>query len=266
MRTGLIAALALVLMVVLPAAAPAASPAASPSAADIRANTPGLGARDAACVADYYRGRLTRTAWQTPYYKLTRSEKLVTDRGFEQCMTLSERTELIEREDTLSLGRHAAELSCSARKMARRSTAHLLAITSLEQAVADNDAVYRGCGLIGAVYSSLAKSTKLRLTPSEKACANRTGSADPLRNRGKKPTAQQRKAIGKVFDACVGEVSETAMWKRLLKDFRPARAVACIAKRSVAITFVTFFSDRTGLQRAAKKAVAQCVLAGSAKG
>lgn len=265
MRTGLIAAFAL-LLVVLPAGARAASPAASPTAADIKANTPGLGAQDAACIADYYRGRLTRTAWRTPYYKLTRSEKLVTDRGFEHCMTMSERTKLIQREDTLSLGAHAAELSCSARKMARRSTAHLLAITSLAQAVADNDAVYRGCGLIGAVYSSLAKSTKLRLTPAEQACANRTGSADPLRNRGKQPTVHQREVIGKVFDACVGEASETAMWKRLLKDFRPSRAVACIAKRSVAITFVTFFSDRTGLQRSAKKAVAQCVLAGSAKG
>ncbi len=181
-------------------------------------------------------------------------------------MTLRERTQLIVREDTLSLGRHATELSCSAGKMARRSTAHLLAITSRRQAVADNDAVYRGCGVIGAVYSSLATSTKLHLTSAEKACANRTGSADPLRNRGKKPTVQQREAIGKVFDACVGEASETAMWKRLLKDFRPSRAVACIARRSVAITFVTFFSDRTGLQRAAKKAVAKCVLAGSPTG
>ncbi len=52
MRTGFIAALALLLLVVLPATAPAAPPAASPSAADIRANTPGLGAQDAACIAD----------------------------------------------------------------------------------------------------------------------------------------------------------------------------------------------------------------------
>jgi hypothetical protein len=262
MRTGLIAALALLVLVALPATAPAAPPAAYPSAADVRASTPGLGAHDAACIADYYRGRLTRTAWRTPYYKLTRGEKLVTDRGFDRCMTLSERTTLIEREDTLSLGRHKTELSCSARKMALRSTEHLLAITSLKQAVADNDAVYRGCHLIGALYSSLAKSTKLRLTPAEKACANRTGSADPLRNRGKKPTVDQREAIGGVFDACVGEASETAMWTRLLKDFQPSRAVACIAKRSAAITFVTLLSDRAGLQRAAKKAVAQCVLAG----
>jgi hypothetical protein len=263
MRTGLIAALALLLLVALPTAAAAAPPAAYPSAADVRADTPGLAAQDAACIADYYRGRLTRTAWRTPYYKLTRSEKLATDRGFDHCMTLSERTALIEREDTLSLGRHATELSCSAAKMARRSTAHLLAITSRKGAVADNDAVYRSCHLIGVLYSSLAKSTKLRLTPAEKQCANRTGSADPLRNRGKKPTVGQREAIGSVFDACVGEASETAMWKRLLKDFRPSRAVACIAKRSVAITFVTFFSDRAGLQRAAKKAAAHCVLAGS---
>jgi hypothetical protein len=55
------------------------------------------------------------------------------------------------------------------------------------------------------------------------------------------------------------------MWLRLLKDFRPARAVACIAKRSVAITFVTFFSSRTGLQRATKQAAAHCVLAALGK-
>lgn len=262
MRTGLITTLAVLLLAALPVTAPAAPPAVYPSAADIRTNTPGLGAQDAACIADYYRGRLTRAAWRTPYYKLTRSEKLATDRGFDHCMTLSERTKLIEREDTLSLGRHKAELSCSARKMARRSTAHLLAITSRKAAVADNDTVYRGCHLIGVLYSSLAKSTELWLTPAEKACANRTGSADPLRNRGKKPTVHQRDAIGRVFDACVGEASATAMWKRLLKDFEPSRAVACIAKRSVAITFVTLFSDRAGLQRAAKKAAAQCVLAG----
>jgi hypothetical protein len=265
MRTGFLAALALLVIAVLPTAASAAPPAASPSAADIRAVTPGLGAQDAACIADYYRGRLTRAAWRTPYYKLTRSEKLVTDRGFEHCMTLSARAKLIEREDTLSLGRHTAELSCSSRTMARRSTAHLLAITSRTQAVADNDAAYRGCNVIGVLYSSLATSTKLRLTPAEKACANRTGSADPLRNRGTKPTVAQREAIGSVFDACVGEASATAMWQRLLKDFRPSRAVACIAKRASAITFVTFFSDRAGLQRAAKHAVAQCVLAGSGK-
>jgi hypothetical protein len=180
-------------------------------------------------------------------------------------MTLSERTALIEREDTLSLGRHTTELSCSARRMARRSTAHLLAITSRTRAIADNDDVYRGCHLIGVLYSSLATSTKLRLTTAEQTCTNRTGSADPLRNRGKEPTTSQREAIGKVFDACVGEASATAMWRRLLKDFRPSGAVACIAKRSAAITFVTFFSDRTGLQRAAKKAAAQCVLAGSGK-
>jgi hypothetical protein len=261
MRRGLIAALALLLLVALPAAAAAAQPATYPSAADVRAGTPALGAQAAACIADYYRGRLTRTAWRTPYYELTRSEKLVTDKGFDHCMTLSERTTLIEREDTLSLGRHATELSCSAAKMARRSTAHLLAITSRKQAIADNDSVYRGCHLIGAVYTSLATSTELRLTLAEQECANRTGSADPLRNRGKKLTVAQRETIGGVFDACVGVASETAMWRRLLKDFRPSRAVTCIATRSLAITFVTFFSDHAGLQRAAKKAVAHCVLA-----
>jgi hypothetical protein len=177
-------------------------------------------------------------------------------------MTLAERTALIERQDTLSLGKHPTELHCSAAKMAARSKALLLSITTLEQAIREDDRVYRGCRLIGVLYAALAKSTQLRLTPAEQACANRVGSADPLRSRRTKPTVPQRAAIGAVFDRCVGTHSRTAMWKRLLKDFRPSKAIACIAKRSVAITFVTFFSDSAGLQRAAKKAAAHCVLSG----
>jgi hypothetical protein len=263
MRGRILGALAL-LLVALPCSALGAtpSPLPGPSAADVRAVTPGLSAGDATCIANYYGGRLTRKAWLTPYYKLTRAEKLVTDKGFAHCMTLPERTALIVRQDTLSLGKHPAEVQCSAAKMAGRSDALLLSITTLEGAIREDDRVYRGCHLIGVLYEALAKSTQLRLTPAEQACANRVGSADPLRSRRKKPTVPQRAAIGTVFDRCVGAHSKTAMWMRLLKDFRPSKAVACIAKRSVAITFVTFFSDSAGLQRAAKKAAAHCVLSG----
>jgi hypothetical protein len=261
MRIGLIAVLVVLAAALAPAVAAAAQPVTWPSAADVLASTPTLGAKDASCIAGYYDRRLSRAAWYTPYYALTARQKLVTDKGFEHCMTLAERTALIAHEDTRSLGKHTAEIGCSARAMARRTSAHLLSITSRAQAIADNDAVYRSCKLIGAVYASLARSTELRLTPAEQACANRAGSADPLRSRAKQPTVKQRTAIGKVFDACVGRASEQAMWERLLKDFRPARAVDCIARRSVAITFVTFFGSRSGLQRATKQAAAHCVLA-----
>ena len=36
-----------------------------------RSYTPGLDMKDAACVANFYRGRLSRKAWLTPYFKLT---------------------------------------------------------------------------------------------------------------------------------------------------------------------------------------------------
>lgn len=263
MRGRILGALAL-LLVALPCAALGAKPAPlpGPSAADVRAVTPGLSSADATCIASYYAGRLTRKAWLTPYYELTPAEKLVTDKGFAQCMTLAERTALIARQDTLSLGKHPNEVQCAAAKMARRSNALLLSITTLQGAIREDDRVYRGCRLIGVLYKALAKSTQLRLTSAEEACANRVGSADPLRSRRTKPTVPQRAAIGTVFDQCVGVRSKTAMWKRLLKDFRPSKAIACIAKRSLAITFVTFFSDSAGLQRAAKKAAAHCVISG----
>ena len=260
MRIGIVSALALFVLAAVPSAAMGATPPRWPSAADVRDLTPELGAKDAVCIARYYHGRLSREGWLTPYYRLTRAQKLVTDAGFSRCMNFEQRAALIARQDTLYFGRHPAELRCTSRRMAARSDALLLSITTLAQAIREDDKVYRECHLIGVLYATLGKATQLVITPAEQTCANRIGSADPIRNRGKAPTTAQRKLIGTVFDRCVGRTSEEAMWRRLLKDFRPAGAIPCVAKRSVGITFVTFFSDHAGLQRQAKSAAAACLV------
>ena len=61
------------------------------------------------------------------------------------------------------------------------------------------------------------------LTKAEQACANRVGSADPVRLRAKAPTTAQRKAVGSVFDRCVGRTSEKAMWRACSANYKPGR-------------------------------------------
>lgn len=258
MRTGRVCALALFALVAVPGAARAAgAPPSWPTASDVRSYTPGLGANDAACVARYYRGRLSRKAWLTPYFKLTPAQKAVTDAGFDHCQTKAQRIALIERQETIYFGQHQAN-ACVARAIDARTRAQRLALTSLASQIREDDKVFRRCGLIGQLYATLAKATKLLLTQTEQRCANRVGSADPVRLRPKAPSTAQRKAVGTVFDRCVGRKTEEAMWRSLLASFKPASAIPCIARHSVSITFVTFFSDATALERQAKAAAAAC--------
>jgi hypothetical protein len=260
MRTGFVAVCALFVLVAVPGVALGATPPRWPTAADVRGVTPELGAKDAVCIARYYRGRLSRDGWLTPYYRLTRAQKVVTDAGFSRCMSPGQRAALIAREDTLYFGTHPAELRCTSRRMAARRSALLLSITTLAQAIREDDKVYRECHLIGALYATLGRATQLVLTRGEQSCANRVGSAEPMRSRGRARTTAQSRAVGNVFDRCVGRTSEEAMWRRLLKDFRPAGAIPCVARHSVGITFATFFSDNAGLRREAKSAAAACVV------
>ena len=168
-------AFVLVALAALPCAAVAATPAPRwPSADEVRAITPGLAAKDAACIARYYRGRLSRKAWLTAYYKLTRVEKIATDAGFTHCMSLARRAALAEREDVLSFGRHPAALRCSSRREAARSQDALLSITSLEEAIRAGDEIYRACGVTGALYAALGKASLIEITAIERAA--RTGS------------------------------------------------------------------------------------------
>lgn len=258
MRTGRVCALALFVLVAIPAAAGAAgAPPSWPTPADIRSYTPGLGAKDAACVARYYRGRLSRKAWLTPYFKLTPAQKAVTDAGFNHCQTRAQRIALVERQEAIYFGKHPAD-RCVARALDARTRAQRLALTSLARQVREDDKVFQRCGLIGQLYATLGKATKLVLTRAEQRCANRVGSADPVRRRAKAPSTAERKAVGTVFDRCVGRKTEEAMWRSLLASFKPANAIACIARHSVSITFVTFFSDATALENQAKAAAAAC--------
>ena len=117
------AALAAVVLVTLPATSAGAEPSAWPTAADIRANTPGLGAEDAQCVARYYRGRLSRKAYLTPYYDLTQAEKATQTTGFDRCLGDEERLALLVRAEEalfVSISTPSAELRCAARAFANR--------------------------------------------------------------------------------------------------------------------------------------------------
>jgi hypothetical protein len=258
MAMGRIWGLALLVLAAVPVAAGAAAPPqAWPSAADVRSYTPGLNAKDAACVANFYRGRLSRKAWLTPYFKLTAAQKAVTDAGFNHCQSKAQRIALIERQETIYFGKHPAN-ACVARALEGRTRAQRIALNSLATQVREDDKVFRKCGLIGQLYAKLGQATKLVLTKAEQQCANRVGSADPVRLRAKAPTAAERKAVGTVYDRCVGRRTEEAMWRELLKNYKPASAIPCIVKHSVSITFVTFFTDADKLQRQAKAAAAAC--------
>lgn len=260
MRTGRVWGLALFVLVAIPSGAGAAAgPPRWPTAADVRSYTPGLSAKDAACVARFYRGRLSRRAWLTPYFKLTPAQKVVTDAGFRHCQTKAERIALVARQEAIYFGHHPAT-ACVARAIDARTPAERRALTSLATQIRADDAVFRRCGLIGQLYASLGKATKLVLTKAEQQCANRVGSADPVRLRTRAPSTAERRAVGSVFDRCVGRTTERAMWRGLLANFKPARAIPCIVDHSVPITFVTFFSDAANLQRQAKAAVAACRL------
>ena len=262
MRNALAWAIGLLLLAALPGAALAATPPRWPSAGDVRLATPGLTAGEAGCIARYYHGRLSGKAWFTPYYKLTPAQKIVTDAGFARCMTVEQRTALVEQQGELDWGKHP-QLHCVAQRMVARTRAQLRALTSIAAESRAEDRIFRACGLMGAVYATLGRATQLALNPAEQRCANRFGSAELIRPSTKAPTVAQRKLIGGVFERCVGRASELAMWKRLLSAYRPAAAIPCIARHSLPISFVTIFGDRPALQVQARRAVKACVVGGT---
>ena len=106
--------LALMLVASLPSGALGATPVPWPSAKDITAAEPGVGTKAAGCMATFYRGRLSRDAWLTPWWKLTRAEKLATDAAYSRCLDRAERIAAIERPVTALVGAHP-EVACAAR-------------------------------------------------------------------------------------------------------------------------------------------------------
>ena len=87
------------------------------------------------------------------------------------------------------------------------------------------------------------------ITQAEQTCMNRLGSAEGVLTEKSGPTSAQRKAVGVVFDRCVGRASKRTFLRRLFKDLRPPGAIPCVVDHAMAITFLTFYSDRAGVDQ-----------------
>ena len=262
MKGWLAAVLAAVVLGTLPATSAGGAPRAWPTFADVRANTPGLGAKDAQCVARYYRGRLSRKAYLTPYYDLTQAEKATQSKGFDRCLGDEARLALLVRAEVALFVRYvaapSAELRCAARAFANRREAAWLSITSRAEWIRRNDPVYRACRVTGLVYAVLAKASGVAITQAEQACMNRLGSAEGVLTEKSGPTGAQRKVAGVVFDRCIGRASKRTFLRRLFKDLRPAGAIPCVVNHAMAITFLTFYTDRAEIDRQMSAAESAC--------
>ena len=131
--------------------------------------------------------------------------------------------------------------------------------TRSRRQVREDDKVFRRCGLIGQLYATLGKATKLVLTPAEQQCANRVGlgRSRPAALR-RPPAPAERKAVGTVFDRCVGRTTEEAMWRGLLSELQ-ARRGDPVHRQALRQHHVRDVLHRRGeLQRQAKAAAAAC--------
>ena len=253
-------AVALVIVAAVPAAALAAKPApAWPTAQDVLKGEPGLHAKDAACIARYYRGRLSRKLWLTQYYDLTAAQKATTDAGPEHCMTLAERIATDARLYTEIAGNHP-QVHCVAVHTEALSPAQRAAQTSRAKWLGAYDRLFRGCGLTGALYAAVAKGAHLALTPAEQACANRTGSVDPVLGSGANPPKASMRAIGAVLDRCVGAASERAMYRYLVRAVPVRSAIPCIATTVAShLTFAQLLTKDPIVATTVKSATAACL-------
>jgi hypothetical protein len=254
-------ALALVLLVVVPAAALAAKPApAWPTVQDIQKGEPGLLTKDAACIARFYRGRLSRTLWLTQYYDLTAAQKRTTDAGAEHCMTLAQRIATDERLFTVIAGKHP-QVHCVAVHAEAMSRAQRAAQTNRATWLRAYDGLFRGCGLTGALYSTIAQGAHLTLTARERACANRTGSVGPvLSGGGSNASKAGTSAIGSVLDRCVSATSEQAMYRYLVRAVPIRSAIPCIAKAVASkLTFAELLTNDPVVKTTVQSATAACL-------
>lgn len=253
-------AVALVTLVAVPASALAAKPApAWPTAQDVQKGEPGLLAKDAACIARYYRGRLSRKLWLTQYYDLTAAQKQTTDAGPEHCMTLADRIATDARLFTEIAGRHP-QVHCVAVRAEGLTRAQRAAQTSRATWLRAYDRLFRGCGLTGALYAAVARGAHLPLTPAEQACTNRTGSVDPVLGSGANPPKASLRAIGAVLDRCVGVVSERAMYRYLVRSVPVRSAIPCIAKTAASqLTFAQLLTKDPAVATTVRSATAACL-------
>ncbi len=226
-----------------------------PSSKDVMGATPGIVARDAACVARFYRGKLSRAAWFTPYHALTRAQKIVTDGGFDHCMTKREQVAMLTRGLARDYGKHP-ENACVARRIVGLPRSARLATTTKAAALRRSDGEFRACGLTGVVYAAVAAIARLPMTGSERVCANRLGSAHLVQGRVSKSELSE---IGTTLDRCVGRASEETMWRRMLVGFKPKEAIGCIARQVAASTTITVrLSDPATWRKKVRAAVTRC--------
>ena len=163
----------------LPNAATGATPPRWPTVSDVRNAEPGIAAEDAACMARFFRGRLSRSDWLAPYYARTPAQKRTSSAGRARCMTLDERVATVEQGFVAVLGRHP-ELRCVARTLEARGWAVRLAVTTRLHEFRLYDRVFRACGFMGVVYDLYGHQFHLALTAAERRCANGIGSVVPL--------------------------------------------------------------------------------------
>lgn len=257
-------ALVLLVLMTLSGTALAAQPAPTwPTVQDLEKD-PGVLARDAACLARYYRGRLTRKAWLTPYWDLTPAEKLATDAGPEHCMTLAQRIAWAERFFTAIAGKLPAQVHCVAVRSEQLTRAQHLAMTSRAKWQELYEAIFRSCRLTGAVYGQVAvKNLHLPMTAAERNCANRIGSAADLIYKSTEPRKKRLTSVATVYDRCTSPASEQAMYRYIHRNYEFPSKVACIARRSAAtITFVEFMTEAKAVETSTRKAVAACLAGG----
>jgi hypothetical protein len=256
-------ALLLLVLLTVPGTAPAAKPVpAWPSAQDLQTGQPGVLARDAVCMARYYRGRLSRAAWFTQYWNLTAAQKIVTDAGPEHCMTPAQRLAMTERIYTAIAGEFP-QVHCVAVRAQAQTRAQRLAITSRAKWRRVYDGIFRACRLTGALYGAAASRLHLRLTATERSCANRVGSPGPLLYDSPAPRQAQLTSIGAVYDRCTSAQSEQAMYRYLYRQYRFPSKIPCIVRRvAAAVTFVDLLNKAPAVTTSARKAMAACLAGG----
>jgi hypothetical protein len=264
-RAGTAGALVLLaLLVTLPAAALGAKPAPPwPSAKDIAKGGLGMQPRDAACIARYDRGRLSLAAWLKPYWDDTAAEKRATDAGLARCMTHAERLAWEQRFFTRIAGK-LPEVHCVAVRSDGQSEARRLTQTSHARWARDYEAIFRSCGLTGAVYAEVAVA-KLHLpfTRAARRCANRVGSGEAIMYKPVTTVRAQRNAIGAVYDTCAGAASEQAMYRYLYRKYPFPSKVPCIARRlAAAVGFGAFINNDPSVLTDERRAEVACLSTG----
>jgi hypothetical protein len=261
MRLLLALSLALTAAALLPGIASAAKPSPPwPTARDIAAQTPGIHADDAACMAGYYHGRLSGTGWRTTWSALTRAQKIVTDNGMQRCTTKAERIVIYR---TAFRGLVLTEsLDCLARVSVEQPLAERLAIDTHAKATADLDRTTARCGAIGRLFGIFAKGMHLNLDAQATECTNRTGSMQPFLH-GKLSRAA-RVAVARVLDRCVERTATADMWRFIYTSSKdvPRERISCLVYyMSGHVTLVDMAATSPVLKRQAGLAVDSCIKA-----